>query len=149
MAYPDENTPLLLLMVLATRQLVEGLQARQVAAGFEEHRAVHHNVMAHVTYDGIRLTDLADKAGITKQAMAELVVDLERLGYLQRMPDPTDGRAKLITFTERGRAAVVAAMAAFAEIDSELATRLGAETMRTLRQGLLAIAQTPLSPPRG
>ena len=43
--------------------------------------------MAHVTYEGIRLTELAEKAGITKQAMSELVVDLEQLGYLT--PPPT------------------------------------------------------------
>lgn len=140
MSYPDEQTPLLLLIVLAERHLAEALQARLVAAGFDDHRLVHHNVMAHVTYQGIRLTDLANKAGMTKQAMSELVIDLERLGYLQRTADPQDGRAKLIGLTDKGRAAVEAAMRAFAEMDAVLGDR----SVRALRRGLLNILETPL-----
>lgn len=139
-SYPDEQTPLLLLIVLAERHLAEALQARLVAAGFDDHRLVHHNVMARVTYQGIRLTDLANKAGMTKQAMSELVIDLERLGYLQRTVDPRDGRAKLIGLTDKGRAAVEAAMRAFAEMDAVLGDR----SVRALRRGLLNILETPL-----
>jgi DNA-binding MarR family transcriptional regulator len=139
--YPDEDTPVLLLVVLAERHLAEALQAHLVAAGFHDHRVVHHNVMAHVTHDGIRLTELAEKAGVTKQAMSELVIDLERLGYLERTPDPHDGRAKLIAFTDKGRAAVDAAMRAFEQMDGAL----GERSVRSLRRGLLAILDTPLS----
>ena len=138
MSYPDDRTPVLLLVVLAERHLAEALQARLVAAGFEDHRLVHHNVMAHVTHEGIRLTELADKAGITKQAMSELVTDLERLGYLQRRADPNDGRAKLIRFTDKGRAAVEAAMGAFEDMD----TALGARSLLALRRELLAVLET-------
>jgi len=137
-SYPDDRTPVLLLVVLAERHLAEALQARLVAAGFEDHRLVHHNVMAHVTHEGIRLTELADKAGITKQAMSELVTDLERLGYLQRRADPNDGRAKLIRFTDKGRAAVEAAMGAFEDMD----TALGARSLLALRRELLAVLET-------
>lgn len=129
---------MLLLVALAERHLAEGLQTRLVAAGFDDHRLVHHNVMAHVTYEGIRLTDLADRAGITKQAMSELVIDLVRLGYLQRTADPRDGRAKLISFTDKGHAAVEAAMRAFEEMDAAL----GEPTTRALRRGLLAALNT-------
>lgn len=139
--YPDAETPILLLVVLAERHLADALQARLVAAGFEDHRVVHHNVMAHVTHDGIRLTELAEKAGVTKQAMSELVIDLERLGYLERTPDPHDGRAKLIGFTDKGRAAVRAAMRAFEQMESEL----GERSVRALRRGLLAILDTSFS----
>lgn len=139
-AYPDQQTPLLLLIVLAERHLAEALQARLVAAGFEDHRLVHHNVMAHVTYQGVRLTDLANKAGVTKQAMSELVMDLERLGYLERVADPQDGRAKLICFTDKGRAAVDAAMRAFAEMEAAVGDR----SVRALRRGLLNILETRL-----
>ena len=141
MPYPDEDTPVLLLITLAERHLAEALQAHLVAAGFEDHRAVHHYVMAHVTFAGIRLTELAHKAGITKQAMSELVIDLEHLGYLTRTADPHDRRAKLIGFTDKGRAAVHEAMRAFAEMESAL----GKQSLRSLRRGLLTILATPLT----
>jgi DNA-binding MarR family transcriptional regulator len=136
--YPDEDMPVLLLITLAERHLAEALQAHLVAAGFDDHRVVHHNVMAHVTYEGIRLTELAEKAGITKQAMSELVIDLERLGYLTRTADPHDRRAKLITFTDKGRSAVREAMRAFAEMESVL----GERPLRALRRSLLTILAT-------
>jgi DNA-binding MarR family transcriptional regulator len=140
-AHPDDRTPVLLLVVLAERHLAEGLQAHLVAEGFDDHRVVHHNVMAHVTHAGIRLTELAVEAGVTKQAMSELVIDLERLGYLQRTPDPHDGRAKLIGFTDKGRAAVDAAMRAFEKMDDALGDR----SVRSLRRGLLAVLDTSFS----
>jgi MarR family transcriptional regulator, temperature-dependent positive regulator of motility len=140
--YPDEATPILLLLGLAERHVADALQDHLVAAGFDDHRAVHHRVMAHVTHEGIRLTDLADRAGVTKQAMSELVADLEALGYLQRTPDPRDGRAKLIGFTDKGRAAVAAAMQAFERIEGALDRR----SLREIRRGLLAALDTELSP---
>lgn len=139
--YPDEDTPVLLLITLAERHLAEALQAHLVAAGFDDHRVVHHNVMAHVTFEGIRLTELAERAGITKQAMSELVIDLERLGYLMRTPDPHDRRAKLISFTDKGRAAVHEAMRAFAEMESAL----GERSLRSLRRSLLTILAAPFT----
>ena len=147
MAYPDEQTHLLLLLVLAERHMVNALQEHLVAAGFVDHRVVHHNVMAHVTYDGIRLTELAERAGITKQAMSELVRDLLQLGYLRTRPDPEDGRAKLITFTTRGRQAVDAATGAFRSIDRALAEQIGPQALEALRHSLLGMIGTPLPPP--
>lgn len=146
MAYPDEQAPLLLLLVLAERHVVHALQEHLVTAGFLDHRVVHHNVMAHVTYDGIRLTDLAERAGITKQAMSELVRDLVKLGYLRTGPDPEDGRAKLITFTPRGRQAVDAATSAFRSIDRSLAKEIGPQALEALRHSLLAVIEAPLPP---
>lgn len=139
MPYPDDQTPVLLLVTLAERHLAQALQAHLVAAGFTDHRVVHHNVMAHVTFEGIRLTELAERAGITKQAMSELVIDLEKLGYLVRTPDPDDRRAKLIGFTEKGRAAVGEAMNAFEAMEAAL----GARSLRALRRSLLTILATP------
>lgn len=147
MPYPDARTPLLLLLGLASRRLVDALQEHLVAAGFDDHRVAHHNVMAHVTFDGLRLTELADRAGVTKQAVSELVLDLEGRGYLQRIADPTDGRAKLIRFTSRGEAAVAAAMAAFARFDEALVDEIGADAVDGLRRGLLALIETELPPP--
>ncbi|MDP1820751.1 MAG: MarR family transcriptional regulator [Acidimicrobiales bacterium] len=138
---PDEDTPVLLLITLVERHLAEALQSHLVAAGFDDHRVVHHNVMAHVTFEGIRLTELAEKAGITKQAMSELVIDLEQLGYLVRTADPHDRRAKLISFTDKGRAAVREAMRAFAKMESAL----GERSLSSLRRSLLTILATPFT----
>ncbi|MDQ3641863.1 MAG: MarR family winged helix-turn-helix transcriptional regulator [Actinomycetota bacterium] len=147
MAYPDEDTPLLLLLVVAERHMVNALQEHLVTAGFHDHRAVHHTVMAHVTHDGIRTTELAQRAGVTKQAMSELVRDLVALGYLQTKPDPHDGRAKLITFSERGQRAVDVAMSAFDAMEEALGKRIGPQALLSLRRILVRLLDTSLAPP--
>ena len=149
MAYPDEDTPLLLLLVLADRHVAAALQEHLVAAGFHDHRLAHHTVMAHVTYEGVRLTELAVRAGVTKQAMSELVTDLVKLGYLQTKPDPADGRAKLITFADRGRRAVDAAKTAFDSIDRLLEKQITPHGLRRLRRSLVELLGTSLEPSVG
>lgn len=136
-ASDESNAPLLRLMGLVYQQVSDELLGRLRAAGFTDTRMAHNAVFPHVPPEGIRLVDLAARAGMTKQAMSELVVDLEALGYLRRRADPTDGRAKLIEFTDRGWASVRAALAAFEAIESELATAIGAGRMRQLRRTLL------------
>ena len=139
--HPEATAPLARLLGLAGRRLADDLRARLRAAGFDDGRPAHDAVFANVPPEGIRLTDLAERAGITKQAMSELVVDLERLGYVSRSKDPADGRARLITFTTRGWASVDAALDAFGAIEGELARRLGAERLRDLRHTLLDILE--------
>ena len=63
----------------------------------------HTAVIANLSLEGSRLTELARRASISKQGMGQLVDEVERLGYVQRVPDPTDSRAKIVRFTERGR----------------------------------------------
>jgi DNA-binding MarR family transcriptional regulator len=84
----------------------------------------------HTDLDGIRLTRLADKSRMTPQALGELVDDLVELGYLRRVPDPTDGRAKLIVFTGRGREALHWGLDAVAGVEAELAEVLGRSRAR-------------------
>ncbi|MDQ4098563.1 MAG: MarR family transcriptional regulator [Actinomycetota bacterium] len=105
--------------------------------------------MAHVTYEGLRLTELAVRAGVTKQAMSELVTDLVKLGYLETKPDPADGRAKLITFADRGRRAVDAARKAFDSIDRLLEKQITPRGLRRLRRGLVEVLETSLEPSAG
>jgi DNA-binding MarR family transcriptional regulator len=142
MAPADEsNAPLPRLTGLVTKQISDELLRRLRAAGFTDARPAHNSVFPHVPPEGIRLVDLADRAGMTKQAMSELVADLEGLGYLQRRPDPADGRAKLIEFTDRGWASVRTALAAFEAIEAELVAAVGAGRMRQLRRTLLAVLE--------
>ena len=63
----------------------------------------HANVLAHLPFEGARITDLANSIGVTKQAIGLAVDELARLGYVERAADPGDGRAKLVCFTKRGR----------------------------------------------
>lgn len=101
--------------------------------GFDDVRRAHNQVFIHLPANGLRLTDLARAAGISKQAMSGLVDDLIAMSYLDRVPDPTDGRAKLITWAPRGLAAHEATMRAFAEIEAELAGSMGEDELAALR----------------
>src|ERR1700761_8616820 len=72
------------------------------SAGTEGIRPAHLQVFGVIKADGTRLTDLAASAGMSLSAMAELVDALEQLGYVERRPDPRDGRAKLVCLTDSG-----------------------------------------------
>src|SRR5215216_6612738 len=82
---------------------VAKLHERLGDAGHPDIRPGHGCVFRFIDRDsGSRLTELAEQAQLTKQAVGEVVADLERMGYVKRLPDPEDGRAKLITLTGRG-----------------------------------------------
>ena len=106
------------------------------ASAFADLRQGFIPVFIHLPAEGGRLTDLAEKAGMTKQAMGETVEDLVKLGYLARFPDPKDGRAKLILRTEKGLQAHRVILDVFARIDRELSDMLGAFTLDSLRGSL-------------
>lgn len=110
-----------------------------VEVGFDDVRRAHNAVFIHLPADGRRLTDLAADADMSKQAMAELVDDLVARDYLAKVPDPSDGRAKLIVWAERGDAAHAATMEAFSRIESEVEDVLGAEELARLREGLATL----------
>lgn len=102
---------------------------------FDDLRPSHGNAMEQLELeDGLRLTDLAGRAGITAQSMGELVDDLEAKGYLERRPDPDDRRAKRIYLTDRGRRNARVAKQATADIENDLAELLGQQRYRDLRR---------------
>ncbi len=80
----------------------EELHRRLAERGFADIRHSHGCVFRWVEPDGTRLTELAENAGHSKQAVGEFVCDLEAMGYVERVPDPLDGRAKIIRLTDRG-----------------------------------------------
>lgn len=137
----DDQDPLLRLLAVAARRIADELNDELIRAGFVDHRMAHHSVFAHLPAEGGRLTDLAERAGISKQAMSELVVDLEHLGYVRRVPDPTDRRARIIEYTDRGLACTRAAAAAFNRIESDLVEDMGARRVAALRRALADIAR--------
>lgn len=107
---------------------------------YSDIRPTHGCVFRFVRDDGMRLTRLAELASITKQSAGEIVDDLAERGYVERVPDPEDKRAKLICLTERGREAQAKGFALFAEIEREWIERFGAERWAAMRDLLEAIA---------
>jgi DNA-binding MarR family transcriptional regulator len=121
---------------------------RQREKGHSAVRPAHGAVFQHIDAEGTRVSVLAERARISKQSMAELVAHLEKEGYLERIPDPTDRRAKLVRETRRGRELVKIARAAIAELEEEWAELLGRRKARQLR-ALLEELNTKLDGLRG
>jgi DNA-binding MarR family transcriptional regulator len=74
-----------------------------VAAGYDDLNAAHVGLWRYPGLDGLRPTQLADRLGITKQSVNDLLGHLERHGYLERVPGSADGRARVIRLTDKGR----------------------------------------------
>jgi len=88
-------------------------------------RPVHASVIRHVHINGSRVTDVADKAGMTKQAVGQLLIELERAGYVRRTIAPPDRRVKMVVFTEKGRRFAAAIGTAVRKADQDFARRIG------------------------
>ena len=115
-------------------------------AGFEDIRPAHTAVFQHIEADGSRLTDLAERAQITKQSMGYLVDYLEQRGYLERRPDPTDRRVALICLTDRGWDQIRAALSIINAIERDWARRLGKRRMEQLRDVLTELGASSARP---
>jgi DNA-binding MarR family transcriptional regulator len=111
-------------------RVVEGL----AAAGFDDFSPAQARVFARIAPDGSRLTDLAAQTGIAKQSAGFLVDQLERAGYVERVPDPADGRARLVRIAERGARSVEASRAIVAAVEAEWTAHLGVRRMAELRR---------------
>jgi DNA-binding MarR family transcriptional regulator len=119
--------------------MVEEVQRRLADAGYADVRASHDCVFRHLTPEGVRLRDLAASSQLSAPSIGEHVDELERIGYVERVPDPSDRRAKLIKPTERGAAFMRAAYEALAEIEREWVDALGANSLTRLRDALAQV----------
>jgi DNA-binding MarR family transcriptional regulator len=119
--------------------LIAEVQRRVHEAGYTDVRPTHDCVFRHLTPEGKRLRDLAIDSGMTPQAIGEHVDELERLGYIERVSDPTDRRAKLIRPTERGTRFMQSAMTALGQIEREWKRSLAGDTLTQLRNALAAV----------
>jgi len=147
-------TPLPALLDDFAAQSFRDFHARLNEAGHPSIRAGHGCVFRFIHEGGSRLTELAASSGLSKQAVGEVVDDLEQLGYAERAADPQDRRAKVIRLTKRGAEAQSTALGIFTEMERNWSERYGAErveAMRSLleevsRQRIDAVATGPSEP---
>jgi DNA-binding MarR family transcriptional regulator len=129
---------LVALLHAAARGASEEVARRLDEEGFADIRPVHGCVFGNIAPGGSRLTDLAELSGLTKQAVGEVASELAQRGYLERVPDPRDGRAKILTLTERGQRAQRVGFRLLAQIEADWAERYGGEDTAALRRVLEA-----------
>jgi len=123
------------------RRLISELNA----AGFEELRLPHIAVLQFPGPDGVRPGTLAERAGISKQAMNQLLGSLEDLGYIVRSKVPNGGRARIVQFTKRGRAAYAKIHDILRDIEREWSAELGPQRFAQLKELLMRVWESPLT----
>lgn len=137
---PDELNIGLLMFIpyrAMENRVIEALRER----GFHDITTAQMKVAARIGRTGTRLTELADQAQVTKQTAGFLVDQLEKAGFVERVPDPEDGRARLVCIAERGWQGVAIAEAAAAELEAEWTRHLGEQHMAQLRQTLTKLRE--------
>jgi len=136
---PSRARTLTMLMREAFVALNGLVLARLAERGHPEVRAAHSAVFQYLDDTGTTVSALAERAQMTKQAMAELVHHLEAHDYVSRVPDAADRRAKLVLATERGREVLAIARALVPEIEARVGAVVGAERVPSLLADLEAI----------
>ena len=115
--------------------LLMRIHAEMAAAGFaDSYPSWGANIFHYLREGGLRLTELAERTHTTKQALLYTIDQLEAAGYVERVPDPTDGRAKIIRLTERGWEARRVGDEIIASIERECVQQLGEEKMRQFNE---------------
>lgn len=144
--FPPANVGRLLLSAfeLFADGIVSGIRER----GFPEFRYSDTQVLRNLDPEGTRITALAERARMTKQAMSELVRRLERDGFVERRPDPEDGRAKRVQMTEKGRDVTEAAQQTNREVVESWSESLGREELQRLLELLSDLLQSQEALPR-
>jgi DNA-binding MarR family transcriptional regulator len=140
---PEVRIPITGLWDAALQAFLVEFRAELEEGEFGDIRPTHGCVFRFIRPDdGMRLTRLAELAGITKQSAGEIVDDLVKGDYVERIPDPADKRAKLIRLTEKGRRAQATGFGLFAKIEKSWIDRYGEERMTQMRELLEEIVAT-------
>ena len=114
------------------------------AAGFDDLRVPHMAVLQFPGPDGVRPGLLAERAGMSKQAMNQLLRSLDGLGYLTRSDSPDEGRARMVRLSKRGRAAYAKIHDVLREVEREWSAELGSKDFIRLKELLLRVWESPL-----
>ena len=121
-----------------TIELVERLHAR----GHGLVQRAHITILGSIHTEGTRLVELARRLGVTRQAASQAVQQIEKRGFLERTPDPEDGRAVLVRHTPAGRALLLDALTLMDEIEAGYAELVGIRTMDQMKRALRGIADS-------
>ena len=134
-----ENESLARLLRMAARSFETELTRELHRRGYADVSLADSALFAHLDPEGTRASELARRAGVTRQSMGELVADLVRKGYLAQRPDASDRRAKIVVLTEAGRRLDREATQAIADLEAEYRRELGDERVEALRESLAAV----------
>jgi DNA-binding MarR family transcriptional regulator len=132
----SDHPQLGLLLRLLHQQWGQAINTALEAAGFDDIRPAHSNVFTFVPPEGIQVAELTRLAHVRKQSMAQAVEELERLGYVERRPDPRDRRARLVFLTERGRSVKPVAMDAGRTVAAQWAALVGERELEALEASI-------------
>jgi DNA-binding MarR family transcriptional regulator len=129
---------------LWNEQAIERVQARR-DAGI---RMAHTRLFPHIDLEGTRPSTIAERAGITRQAAGKLLHEMEALGLVEWIEDPSDRRASLVRYSAAGREGLLEGLALLRQMERELATGLGEQRMQTLHTLLLELRELLAGPDR-
>jgi DNA-binding MarR family transcriptional regulator len=138
----DARIPATGLWDAAMQAFLTDFRGKLEGTEFSDIRPTHGCVFRFVRDEGMRLTRLAELAGITKQSAGEVVDDLAKRGYIERVPDPADKRAKLICLTKRGTEAQAMGFSLFGQVEQAWIERYGEERWNQMRDLLEEIVAT-------
>jgi DNA-binding MarR family transcriptional regulator len=151
MSFLQQNSPVRakdMLIGALLRVPAEAIHQRIIhdlsAAGFTGLSLPHMAVFRYPGPDGVRPGVLAERAGMSKQAMNRLLGSLEGLGYLVRSDVPDEGRARIVRFTERGHSAWAKSLEVLREIEREWRSELGPKDFAQLKELLFRVWKSPL-----
>ena len=130
------------LLLAAYKATAQELLEAIAASGHDDVRHKHGAVFANLDEGGTRPSVLAERAGMTRAAMGELIDELEGLGYVERRPDPADRRAKLVVGTARAREVLATVVAVNEELERRFKRELGSSAYDALRTGLVHLGGT-------
>ncbi len=133
------------LLLYAFRAFENELAEMLNSKGFTDVTMGNFNVLRHLNPEGMHLSELAKDAQISKQAIGKMVRELEYKGYVELIPDETDGRAKYVHFTVKGQKLIDLAITIVAEMESNYQSLLGTKDYNKLRQSVSKIYEWHLS----
>ncbi|NEM07580.1 MarR family winged helix-turn-helix transcriptional regulator [Geodermatophilus normandii] len=142
----DRPVPVTVLLEQAMTWIRDDLYALSDAR-FPGLRMRHYRLLAMLPHDGERLSRLAAHSGLTKQALAQALAPLEAGGYVEVLPDPSDGRARLVRLTDRGREAEEAVRGRLDAVERDWARRVGEDRYAVARAVLADLAPGPAGSP--